>query len=61
MILLTTEANKKKAAKIISKFLQLEPEMRGRILNAAINEFAKKGFKKVSANEIVREAGFDRL
>jgi AcrR family transcriptional regulator len=42
--------------KIISKFLKLEPEKRERILNAAISEFAQKGFKNASTNEIVKEA-----
>jgi TetR/AcrR family transcriptional regulator len=45
---------------MISKFLKLEPEKRGRILNAAINEFAQKGYKNASTNEIVREAGISK-
>lgn len=42
--------------KMISKFLNLEPEKRDRILNAAMNEFAHKGYKNASTNEIVKEA-----
>lgn len=45
---------------MINKFLNLEPEKRERILNAAINEFAKKGFKNASTNEIVKEAGISK-
>ena len=45
---------------MISKFMNLEPEKRERILNAAINEFAKKGFKNASTNEIVKEAGISK-
>lgn len=45
---------------MISKFLNLEPEKRERILNAAINEFAQKGFKNASTNEIVKEAGISK-
>lgn len=39
-----------------SKFLNLEPEKRERIMNAAIKEFAQKGYKNASTNEIVKEA-----
>ncbi len=46
--------------KIISKFLQLETEKRERIINAAMNEFAQKGFKNASTNEIVRQAGISK-
>jgi AcrR family transcriptional regulator len=45
---------------MISKFMQLEPEKRERILNAAISEFAQKGFKNASTNEIVKEAGISK-
>lgn len=41
---------------MISKFLNLKPEKRDRIINAAISEFAHKGFKNASTNEIVKEA-----
>ena len=46
--------------KVISKFLNLEPEKRERILNAAINEFAHKGYKNASTNEMVKEAGISK-
>ena len=46
--------------KVISKFLKLEPDKRERIINAAINEFAQKGFKNASTNEIVKEAGISK-
>ncbi|MEH7107497.1 TetR/AcrR family transcriptional regulator [Bacillus sp. JJ1764] len=39
-----------------SKFLNLEKEKQDRIINAAINEFAQKGFDKASTNEIVKGA-----
>ena len=45
---------------MISKFLKLEPEKRERILNAAISEFAQKGYKNASTNEIVKEAGISK-
>lgn len=41
---------------IFAKFLNLEKEKQQRILNAAIKEFAQKGFKNASTNEIVKEA-----
>jgi AcrR family transcriptional regulator len=52
--------NTKDAVKMISKFMDLEPEKRERILNASINEFAIKGFKNASTNEIVKEAGISK-
>ena len=41
---------------MFSKFLNLEPEKQERIINAAMKEFAEKGFKNASTNEIVKEA-----
>ena len=41
---------------MFSKFMNLEPEKRERILNAAMKEFAQKGFKNASTNEIVQGA-----
>jgi AcrR family transcriptional regulator len=41
---------------MFSKFLSLDREKQDRILNAAIKEFALKGYKNASTNEIVREA-----
>ncbi len=43
-----------------SKFLSLKPEKQERILNAAIKEFARKGFEKASTNEIVKEANIGK-
>lgn len=41
---------------MISKFLSLETEKQTRILNAALKEFAHKGYKNASTNEIVKRA-----
>jgi AcrR family transcriptional regulator len=41
---------------MISKFLSLESEKKNRILNAALKEFAQKGYKNGSTNEIVKSA-----
>jgi len=41
---------------IFSNFLKLKPEKRERILNAAMKEFAQKGYKTASTDEIVKEA-----
>jgi TetR/AcrR family transcriptional regulator len=40
---------------MFSKFLSLEPERRNAILNAALKEFAKKGFDDASTNVIAKE------
>lgn len=45
---------------IFVKFFNLEPEKQERILNAALNEFAHKGFKNASTNEIVKEASIGK-
>lgn len=45
---------------MISKFLNLEAEKQTKILNAALKEFAQKGYKNASTNEIVREAGISK-
>ena len=39
-----------------SKFLKLEPEKQNKIINAATSEFAHKGYKNASTNEIVKVA-----
>lgn len=39
-----------------TKFLNIETEKQDRIINAAIKEFAQKGYDKASTNEIVKEA-----
>ncbi|MEW9096075.1 MAG: TetR/AcrR family transcriptional regulator [Clostridiaceae bacterium] len=41
---------------MFSKFLNLSREKQERILNAAMKEFAQKGFENASTNEIVKEA-----
>jgi len=42
------------------KFFTLPQEKQERILNASIKEFAQKGFKNASTNEIVKEAGISK-
>ncbi|HBI04928.1 MAG TPA: TetR family transcriptional regulator, partial [Paenibacillaceae bacterium] len=41
---------------MFSKFFNLETEKQERIINAALKEFAQKGYEKASTNEIVKEA-----
>ncbi|MEH7095887.1 TetR/AcrR family transcriptional regulator [Neobacillus vireti] len=41
---------------MFSKFFNLETEKQDRIINAAVKEFAQKGYDKASTNEIVKEA-----
>jgi TetR/AcrR family transcriptional regulator len=43
-----------------SKFLSLESAKRAPIVNAALKEFARKGFDDASTNEIVKEAGISK-
>ncbi|MBS4212484.1 TetR/AcrR family transcriptional regulator [Neobacillus rhizophilus] len=45
---------------MFSKFLNLDQEKQDRIINAAIKEFAQKGYDKASTNEIVKEAGISK-
>ncbi|MGV8984063.1 TetR/AcrR family transcriptional regulator [Clostridium sp.] len=45
---------------MFSKFLNLKPEKQEKILQAAIREFADKGYEKASTNEIVKEAGISK-
>ncbi|WP_130859443.1 TetR/AcrR family transcriptional regulator [Gracilibacillus phocaeensis] len=42
------------------KILKLEPERRDPILNAALKEFAAKGFRRASTNIIAKEAGISK-
>lgn len=42
------------------KFLSLNPEKQERILNAALKEFAQKGYENASTNEIVKSAGISK-
>jgi TetR/AcrR family transcriptional regulator len=43
-----------------SKFLSLSQEKQERILNAALKEFAQKGYENASTNEIVKSAGISK-
>ncbi len=45
---------------MIEKFMSLEPEKKDRIINASLEEFAKKGYKNASTNEIVINAGISK-
>jgi len=45
---------------MFSKFLNLQPEKQERILDAAMKEFAQKGFENASTNEIIKEAGISK-
>lgn len=51
---------KKGGISMFSKFLNLQKEKQERILDAAIKEFAQKGFEKASTNEIIKEAGISK-
>lgn len=50
----------KEAADLFSKFFNLDKEKQDRIINAAIKEFAQKGYDSASTNEIVKEAGISK-
>jgi AcrR family transcriptional regulator len=50
----------KKVITMFSKFLSLEPERRNAILNAALREFANKGFDDASTNVIAKESGISK-
>ncbi len=45
---------------MFSKFLSLETERRDVVLNAALKEFAKKGFDDASTNVIAKESGISK-
>lgn len=45
---------------MFSKFLNLKPEKKDRIINAALNEFRRNGFEKASTNEIVEKANISK-
>lgn len=45
---------------MFSKFLSLEPERRDAIFNAALREFASKGFDNASTNVIAKEAAISK-
>lgn len=42
------------------KFLKLDEEKKARIIRAALNEFAEKGYKQASTNQIVKQAGIGK-
>lgn len=44
----------------MTKLLNLEPERRDAILNAALKEFTAQGYDKASTNVIAREAGISK-
>ncbi len=43
-----------------SKFLAIDSEKQHRIINAALDEFAKKGYNAASTNEIVKASGISK-
>ncbi|MCL6571972.1 MAG: TetR/AcrR family transcriptional regulator [Bacillus sp. (in: Bacteria)] len=45
---------------MFSKFLNLDTEKQDRIMNAAMKEFALKGYDRASTNEIVKDAGISK-
>jgi len=45
---------------MITKLLELEPTRRNAILNAALKEFATKGYTEASTNIIAKEAGISK-
>ncbi|MBP1971334.1 AcrR family transcriptional regulator [Virgibacillus natechei] len=45
---------------INSKFFEIDINKQRKIINAAINEFAHKGYKKASTNEIVKDSGISK-
>jgi TetR/AcrR family transcriptional regulator len=45
---------------LTSKFFSMDEEKQQRILNAAISQFAHKGYEQASTNEIVKKAGISK-
>lgn len=45
---------------MFAKFLAISDEKRERILNAAMKEFARKGYELASTNEIIKDAGISK-
>nr|WP_312579222.1 TetR/AcrR family transcriptional regulator [Sedimentibacter sp.] len=45
---------------MFSKFMSLEPERRNTIINAALREFASKGFDDASTNVIAKKSGISK-
>ncbi len=50
----------KEVTVISDKFKSLTPDKQGRIINAALAEFARNGYERASTNEIVKEAGISK-
>ncbi|WP_394231261.1 TetR/AcrR family transcriptional regulator [Niallia oryzisoli] len=46
--------------RMFTKFLNLDSEKQDRIVNAAMKEFAQKGYDLASTNEMVKEAGISK-
>ena len=44
-----------------SKFLNLDKEKQDRIINAALKEFALKGYDNASTNEIVKSSEISKV
>lgn len=57
---LNEDSQRKEANIIFSKFLKLPPEKQERILNAAMKEFAQKGYMNASTDVIVKEAAISK-
>lgn len=51
---------RRKVNSIFTKFLSLKPEKQERIINAAIKEFAKKGYKNTATDDITKEANISK-
>ena len=45
---------------MIKKFMSFDPQKRDRIINTALEEFAQKGYKNASTNEIVKKADISK-
>jgi len=45
---------------MVAKLFELEPQRRNAILNAALKEFAAKGYTEASTNVIAKEAGISK-
>ncbi|OLO26803.1 TetR family transcriptional regulator [Alkalihalophilus pseudofirmus] len=43
-----------------SKFFDIDPSKQKKIINAAMREFAHKGYRKASTNEIVKDSGISK-
>ncbi|RXI96345.1 TetR/AcrR family transcriptional regulator [Anaerobacillus alkaliphilus] len=43
-----------------TKFFEIDPIKQRKIVNAAMREFAHKGYKKASTNEIVKDSGISK-